>query len=778
MNNPAAPPPALQGEHPILQFAPLWDNWQVGALIGEGSYGRVYRVFREDIGGVYHSAVKHIRIPKSPEELAEARQIGMDAASITSYFGDFAARIVKEIKTMYTLRGQPNIVSYEDHAIFHEEGQPQWDVLIRMELLTPLQQYQEVHPLSVEDARNLGISICTALCACAKKGIIHRDIKDGNVFVTDDGVFKLGDFGIARNLSEQSASMSMRGTPTYLAPEVFNGKLYDATVDIYSLGILLYKLLNDGRYPFLPPAPDPISYADVEGAFAKRMCGTPIPPPAHGSARLKSAVQRACSFAPADRFHSAEEFLAALRGKAAPAPMGQRPMQPAQPAHTGEGTRANPSEQTLCIATPPAPPIPPAPCPEGSAPQSAAPPGVSTHKKRKRMLAIALPALVACIALAAILISIGRRNDRYQNAINHLDQGNYAAAMQALDELPRPYEDSAGLYTYAQAAVLLQEGNHDGAKALFKEIEDFRDAAARILQCDYLAADALYSSGQYIEARQCFEALHSYGDSPQRAIECAYQLALLDLQAYLQSNLPIDAQTALQSLLALGGAHDAPALYRDLRQSLYDKAVVEIEGILPLLQTYEEGFVQTIAARAEAAEELLRLIPDFADSAALLSAMGALGNIAEIDPSYQALKPHWDLPLIQEMLLSNYFLGWHLTGRWENESTFFYLYPDPTDIMENYQNGLPYFARCYFNSAYVKVTKSQGQRTGPEYGIYESYSNISCHGALYFYIADKNVYDGAPRAWWKVTYALDFPDADTIVIRDVREREYTLSRVK
>lgn len=306
----------LEANDPILHYTPLWGAWQAEALIGEGSYGRVYSISREDIGGRYFSALKHIHIPRSDAEVAEAQQVGMDEASISFYFGDMASRIVSEIKTMYTLRGQPNIVSYEDHLILHEEGALTWDVFLRMELLQPLPDYLETHAFLPGDVRRLGLEICAALAACAKRGIIHRDIKDGNIFRTEEGAFKLGDFGIARTMMEQTHSMTMRGTPVYLAPEVFHGQPYDARVDLYSLGILLYKLLNGRRYPFLPAAPAPIGYGDVEKAFATRMQGVPVPPPAQGDAALQAAVRKACSYRPEDRYQTAEEMARALRGDA------------------------------------------------------------------------------------------------------------------------------------------------------------------------------------------------------------------------------------------------------------------------------------------------------------------------------------------------------------------------------------------------------------------------------------------------------------------------------
>lgn len=302
----------IASDDPIRKYEPLWGNWRVIELIGEGSYGRVYRVVRQD-GGSYESAVKLISIPRSDADIHEARRMGMDKKSMSAYFAENAEHIVKEISIMHSLKGEANIVSYEDHQIFHEEGSLQWDILIRMELLVPLEIYTADNQVTSDEVRRLGVEICSALETCAEYGIIHRDIKEANIFLNSRATFKLGDFGIAREIGGTgSMSMSMRGTPAYIAPEVYNGRRYDGRADIYSLGILMYKMLNGGRYPFLPPAPNPISLDDLEQAFARRIKGEVSPQPLHGDSALRAAVMRAISFDPHARFQSASEFKTAL----------------------------------------------------------------------------------------------------------------------------------------------------------------------------------------------------------------------------------------------------------------------------------------------------------------------------------------------------------------------------------------------------------------------------------------------------------------------------------
>lgn len=294
----------------IRELEPLWGNWFVNGKLGEGGYGSVYRIVRHDTGGTYYSACKHIAIPKNESEIANARANQMDNAAIYVYFENTVKNITSEIEIMHRMRGEPNIVAYEDHQILHRPGALRWDILIRMELLIPLSAYLQSNSFALQEVRRLGVELCSALEVCAAYKIIHRDIKEANVFLNGRGTFKLGDFGIAREAANDS--MSMRGTPAYIAPEVYNAKQYDLRVDIYSLGILMYKLLNRGRHPFLPAAPRPFTADDEEKAFMRRISGEPLPEPMEGDLALKEAVLMACEHDPRERFQSASAFKRAL----------------------------------------------------------------------------------------------------------------------------------------------------------------------------------------------------------------------------------------------------------------------------------------------------------------------------------------------------------------------------------------------------------------------------------------------------------------------------------
>ncbi len=307
----------------IKQYEPLWGSWHVESPLGEGSFGKVYKIRKDEFSKTYYSAVKILSIPPSDAALLQARSEGMDDASARSYFHAFVTDIVQEIDLMSEFRGNSHIVSLEDHKVIERPGEIGWDILIRMELLTPLTAYVTEKPMEPDEIVKLGIHICRALELCSVKHTIHRDIKPDNIFVSQYGEFKLGDFGIARQIDRTVSGLSKKGTESYMAPEVFKGEEYGSSVDTYSLGIGMYRFLNKNRAPFLPAFPEPITPNAKDEALRRRMSGEPLPPIEGIDPRLADIVHKACAFDRDGRYESAavmREELEALAGGMSYAP--------------------------------------------------------------------------------------------------------------------------------------------------------------------------------------------------------------------------------------------------------------------------------------------------------------------------------------------------------------------------------------------------------------------------------------------------------------------------
>lgn len=283
-------------------------NWIVKELIGSGSFGSVYKIERNEYGHTYTAAMKLISIPAAAEDIEEIRSEVREEKEVHSYLSNLVKELINEVTLMDKLKGNSNIVSYEDHLVVEKTEELGWDIYIKMELLTSMNSYLESHYFTVKDIIILGISICKALQFCNNNGIIHRDIKPQNIFISPHGYFKLGDFGIAKQLEREIMVKSKKGTFAYMAPEVYLGKPYDESVDTYSLGLVLYRLLNDNRTPFLPYHPVAINYEDKENSITSRMSGLPIPPPRIAVEPLVKIIFKACAFKAEDRYKSADEM--------------------------------------------------------------------------------------------------------------------------------------------------------------------------------------------------------------------------------------------------------------------------------------------------------------------------------------------------------------------------------------------------------------------------------------------------------------------------------------
>lgn len=181
------------------QYEPIFGLWRITRLIGEGSFSKVFEMEREDFGQVYKAALKAITIPASQRGVRQMLEQGEDEAAVRSHFQDAVQDLVGKLYLASNFRGHPNIVSYENHQVIEHKDDIGWDILIRMELLTPLEQYiRQKKSLSRQEIIKLGIDLCKALELFQKYRILHRDIKPGNIFVSERGDFKLGDFGTAQ----------------------------------------------------------------------------------------------------------------------------------------------------------------------------------------------------------------------------------------------------------------------------------------------------------------------------------------------------------------------------------------------------------------------------------------------------------------------------------------------------------------------------------------------------------------------------------------------------
>lgn len=295
---------------------PSWPGWTVDKAIGRGGFGTVYEISRKLPVGVERAALKVIDIPENEDEIQELYADGYQTTYIAEHVKNTAEDIVNEYSLMLQLKGYSNIVCCDDLQYFPHDDGIGWRVCIKMELLTPLKRALD-GKYNEEQVIQIGKDICQALRICQQKSIIHRDIKPENIFVSEDGVNKLGDFGVAR-VNEKTASGTKIGTYDYMAPEVYNNQPQTTLLDMYSLGLVLYYLMNNRTLPFLPYPPEVPTTTQKEVARSRRFQGEKLPEPANGSDKLKRIVMKACAFDPKDRFTSVDSMLEALNSEAEP----------------------------------------------------------------------------------------------------------------------------------------------------------------------------------------------------------------------------------------------------------------------------------------------------------------------------------------------------------------------------------------------------------------------------------------------------------------------------
>lgn len=287
----------------------VWPEWELIEKIGEGSFGKVYKAKRTERGRSFYSAIKIISIPASKGELDSVRSEMNNEQSTREYFRNLVEDCIQEIYTMEHFCGNSHVVSYEDFKVVEYLDEIGWDISIRMEYLTSFMDYCTGKELTEKEVIKLGCDLAMALIYCRKLNIIHRDVKPENIFVSRFGDFKLGDFGIAREQAHTMSNMSKKGTYSYMAPEIYKGEKYDSSIDIYSLGIVLYKLMNQNRLPFLSLDKQLITYRDKETALARRMAGEKMPVPVNASAAFSHIILKACAYEPGKRYRKPEDML-------------------------------------------------------------------------------------------------------------------------------------------------------------------------------------------------------------------------------------------------------------------------------------------------------------------------------------------------------------------------------------------------------------------------------------------------------------------------------------
>ena len=274
---------------------PLFGQWRIEDFLGAGANGCVYKIIRHDLGQRFEAALKVI-------PLTVATESADNEATLNETIGHDA----REILNHYTLSGHSNVVSWHNHQVItrKEDGGVGVTVylLLMMDFLpNSLATEMKKGLMPLDRMLEILIGCCRGLEHIHSRNIIHRDLKPENIFIDANGTPKIGDFGIARQVSETSQAQTVAGTPLYMAPEVYRdpfGKGYGSRADIYALGLIGFELL-EGRPPFAEGARSRREMVERRFKGAAPTFATPLPED------LKNAIATAMAFEPEKRYASA-----------------------------------------------------------------------------------------------------------------------------------------------------------------------------------------------------------------------------------------------------------------------------------------------------------------------------------------------------------------------------------------------------------------------------------------------------------------------------------------
>ena len=295
------------------RFPSVFGDWHIVRKLGKGSYCDVYEVCKQTGSITERKALKHISFPRDSFELqAICSELGTsDPAVVRDYIHQSVEVFEKEYQIMSDLGGQTNTVTCQDIRKIDKRDMPGYDIFFFMELLQTVANVSRERPFTEDEIAHLGIDICKALELLEKRSLIHRDIKPENLFINKNGDYKLGDFGAARLVSGVQSIVTSKGTPAYMPPEIARMMPAGPYSDIYSLGLVMYRLLNNNMPPFSEDS-NSASTTSFEVASGKRLTGEKLPKPANGSKGLVSVVMKACEYEPSKRYQKAVQMREAL----------------------------------------------------------------------------------------------------------------------------------------------------------------------------------------------------------------------------------------------------------------------------------------------------------------------------------------------------------------------------------------------------------------------------------------------------------------------------------
>ena len=249
-------------------ISPLLDNFMIGEPICDHNGIRCCPAMNSETSEKY--IVKIISLPPSQTQLDALLLTGVlkDEEDAKQYYTQRAQDWVSEIQTLQQLSKQEGFLACENYQIVPSEDGVGYEIYILTPYKRTLARQLGKKPFTQLDALNLGLDICSALAACRRNGFLFTNLKPSNIFLTENGEFKIGDLGFLNLNALHYSAVAEHCFSEYTAPEITDAySSVNDTLDVYALGMVLYGIFNGGVLPEdrTKPLPAP-QYADEEMA--------------------------------------------------------------------------------------------------------------------------------------------------------------------------------------------------------------------------------------------------------------------------------------------------------------------------------------------------------------------------------------------------------------------------------------------------------------------------------------------------------------------------------
>jgi len=280
----------------LTLISPLLDGYIMGDPISDHHGIRCCPAMTKDTEDKF--IVKVIAIPASQVQLEALLLSGAYSSkdSALQYFSELAEDIHQEAAVLQKLSKLEGFVPFDAWQTVPMEDGTGYLVYLLSPYRAALERYMNRNPMTQLDAVNLGLDLCTAMTACRRSGYLYVDLKPGNIFITNNSEYRVGDLGFIRLSSLKYASLPDKYRSAYTPPEITDAySALNDTLDIYAIGMILYQIYNGGTLPQLH-----------ENASEQ------MTPPAYADYEMAEIILKACALKPEDRWQDPAQMGQAI----------------------------------------------------------------------------------------------------------------------------------------------------------------------------------------------------------------------------------------------------------------------------------------------------------------------------------------------------------------------------------------------------------------------------------------------------------------------------------